>query len=48
MTIIMPKTTEPKIPDLPPGVPRDAEVQGDPGGGEGGGGGMRAWTSRGS
>ena len=47
MTIIMPKTTEPKIPDLPPGVPRDAEVQGDPGGGEGGGGGrrkMRDWS----
>ena len=43
----MPKTTEPKIPDLPPGVPRDAEVQGDPGGGEGGGGGrrkMRDWS----
>ena len=47
----MPKTTEPTIPDLLPGVPRDAEVQGDPGGREGGGGGkrqMREGTGRGS
>ena len=50
MTIDMPKTMEPMIPDLPPGVPRDAEVQGDPGGREGGGGGrrkMRAGTEGG-
>ena len=49
MTIDMPKTTEPKIPDLLPGVPRDAEVQGDPGCGEGGGGGRSTdGTRRGS
>ena len=49
MTIDMPKTTEPKIPDLLPGVPRDAEVQGDPGCGLGGGGGRSTdGTRRGS